>query len=392
MSGLMSVAVAQQKLLALATPGKISNWPFELVCGHILAADIVAKRTQPAADLSAMDGYAMRLADGPGPWTIIGESAAGAPFLGTLKAGQAVRISTGAKLPDGADAILVQEQTLRDGDQLSCLAGYTPSAQCVRAKGCDFQKGDVLAARGTRITPAIMGLIKLGGYTDAAIYGPPTVQIMSTGSELVPDAHGQIALPDSNGVMLTAMVQQAGGVSLPNIILGDDLDALIAAIFSHKDKTDIIVSTGGVSVGDHDLIVPALTSLGADIQLHKIAMRPGKPLLIAKLGDCVFLGLPGNPVSAFVTAQLFLLPLIRKIMGEPSPLPHMESAVLGQDLPANGPRDHYLRGVLQDGVATPMPDQDSSLMYVVAQANCLILHSANKGALFKGASVQILQI
>ncbi|MEN2786672.1 molybdopterin molybdotransferase MoeA [Sphingomonas qilianensis] len=388
---LLPVADAQARLFALAPAITTETVPLAAAVGRWAAADVLARRTQPASDLSAMDGYAIRYADRPGPFALIGESAAGRPFAGTMAAGETVRIFTGAAMPDGADSVLVQEEASREGDTIH-LTGDGPRRHGgnVRVQGLDFHDGDVLVAKGERLTPARLAVTAIGGHGVLPVARRLRVAIAATGDELVPAgrdlAPGQ--LPESNGLMLAAMLAALPVEVIDLGIIPDDL-AIMTAAFAGIDA-DILVTTGGASVGDHDLVRPALDAAGGSLDFWKIALRPGKPMMAGRLGGAVVLGLPGNPVSAFVTAQLFLLPLIAMMSGARDPLPTTIAAPLGEPLPANDHRTDYLRGELRDGQAFASTIQDSSMLRTLARATCLILRPPQAAAAQIGDSAEIL--
>lgn len=390
---LVPVAEAQARLFALADPVSTETLPIRQAAGRWAAADIAARRTQPVADLSAMDGYAIRFADLPGPWRVIGESAAGRPFAGTVATGEAVRIFTGAALPDGADTVLVQEEAAREGERLM-LGGEGPAhrGRNVRARGLDFHDGDRLIAAGERLTPARIAVAATGGQGSVPVRRAVRVALAATGDELVP-AGGPISgaqLPESNGVMLAAMLADLPVEIVDLGILPDRLDVLTEAFRSVE--ADLLVTTGGASVGDHDLVRPALLAAGGEIDFWRIALRPGKPMMAGRLGQTLVLGLPGNPVSAFVTATLFVRPLIAHLAGAADPLPVTTHALLGEDLPANGGRTDYLRARLEDGRAYASTIQDSSMLLTLARSTCLILRPAHAPAARAGESAEILVI
>jgi len=390
---LVPVAEAQARLFALADPVSTETLPIRQAAGRWAAADIAARRTQPVADLSAMDGYAIRFADLPGPWRVIGESAAGRPFAGTVATGEAVRIFTGAALPDGADTVLVQEEAAREGERLM-LGGEGPAhrGRNVRARGLDFHDGDRLIAAGERLTPARIAVAATGGQGSVPVRRAVRVALAATGDELVP-AGGPISgaqLPESNGVMLAAMLADLPVEIVDLGILPDRLDVLTEAFRSVE--ADLLVTTGGASVGDHDLVRPALLAAGGEIDFWRIALRPGKPMMAGRLGQALVLGLPGNPVSAFVTAALFVRPLIAHLAGAADPLPVTTHALLGEDLPANGGRTDYLRARLEDGRAYASTIQDSSMLLTLARSTCLILRPAHAPAARAGESAEILVI
>lgn len=391
---LIPVAEAQARLLAMAGPLPEAETPLGATCDRWTVRDIHARRSQSAADLSAMDGYAIRFADMPGPWRVIGESAAGARFAGSVGAGEATRIYTGAAMPDGADTVLVQEDAARDGNRLT-VTGDGPGSRGrhVRAAGSDFAEGQALIAAGTRLSARDVALAALGGHGRLALPRLPRVALLSTGSELVPPGAptGPDQLPASNAVMLQAMLGALPCAAEDRGIIVDDLDALTAAFVAARE-CDIVVTTGGASVGDHDLVKPALERAGGAIDFWKIAMRPGKPLICGRLGDAIFLGLPGNPVSAFVTATLFLLPLVRRMGGCPDPLPTRRKAVLARAMPAVGGRDDYVRGVIADGRAEPLRMQDSAATLALARADCLILRPTGSPEARIGDAVEVIGI
>jgi len=392
-SALISVADAQARLFALAPPLAHETAPIRQAAGRWAAADILAARTQPVRDLSAMDGYAIRFADLPGPFALIGESAAGAPFPGAVGAGETVRIFTGAAMPEGADTVLVQEEAARDGDRVA-LSGEGPAFQGrnVRRKGLDFSAGDLLIARGERLTPARIAVAATGGHGVLPVARRVRVAIVATGDELVPPgtALTDASLPESNGAMLAAQLADLPVDIVDLGILPDRLDT-IAATFAAVDA-DILVTTGGASVGDHDLVRPALEAAGGSLDFWRIALRPGKPMMAGRLRDTVVLGLPGNPVSAFVTAFLFLRPLIATMAGAADPFPRTATAILGEDLAANDHRQDYLRAMTRDGMVFPRRTQDSSMLLMLARADCLIVRAPGAPALGAGEPVEILPL
>lgn len=371
MSPLLSVAEAQARLNAKVRTVSAETVSLAGAAGRYVAADTAARRTQPAAHLSSMDGYAIRFVDLPGPWQLVGESAAGRPLGRALGAGEAARIFTGAVMPAGADTVLIQEEARRDGDSVH-LSGEGPTSvgSSVRHAGLDFAAGDIVLRRGDRITAARLALAAIAGLAQVEVARPIRVAIAATGDELAP-LGSSAGLPEANTPMLAA---QLAGLPVELVDLGilpDRSDALRDAFAGVR--ADLLVTTGGASVGDHDLVRPALEAAGGGVDFWRIALRPGKPLLAGTLGDAMFLGLPGNPVSAFVTAELFVKPLIRALSGAIDPLPHPVSARVAEPLPAGGPRTDYLRGrVGQDGVRVAAI-QDSSMLLTLARSNCLVI-------------------
>ena len=389
---LLPVGEAQARLLALARPLPIETLPLIDASARWAAEEVIARRTQPAADLSMMDGYAIRFADLPGPWRVIGESRAGMRLDRRVGKGEAARIFTGAPVPEGADAILVQEEASRDGDLLR-LAGEGPlrAGSSIRPRGSDFAEGARLFSNGDLLTPGRIAAAAVGGHGALAVRRRPRITLISTGDELVApgEAAEGVMLPASNGVMLRALIGAAAEVCDAGIV-PDRLDALVQA-FRTADA-DILVTTGGASVGDHDLVRPALAEAGAALDFWRIAMRPGKPLLAGKLGDTITLGLPGNPVSAFVTAQLFLLPLIAHLGGARAPIPQTERALLAAPLPAVGNRDDYIRATLSEGRVRPLSNQDSGAVSTLALADTLIVRPAGASPAPVGENVDILRL
>ena len=369
----ITLAEAQERLLARAEPLGAEDVPIADAIGRTLATDLPALRTQPAADLSAMDGYAMRADDSAGPWRIVGRSAAGHPYSGNLAPGEAVRISTGALMPADGGAVLLQEEAEREGDTLRLSPGGEPSLRHIRRTGFDFRSGDPLLTRGTSIGPAQLALAISGGHATLSVGRLPTVAVLDSGDELNADP-SQCAphqIPASNGAMLAAMAAPYARTVRRIGPVADDLDALLAAL-REAESADVLVTSGGASVGDHDLVRPALERWGASIDFWRVAMKPGKPVLVARRGRQWVLGLPGNPVSSYVTAFLFLLPLLRTMAGATKALPTLVEARLNSTLPAAGERQEFVRGLLDGGTVHPLGEQDSSALRSLAAANALI--------------------
>ncbi|TVV73111.1 gephyrin-like molybdotransferase Glp [Sphingomonas solaris] len=391
---LLPVAEAQARILALGRPVSVETVPLVAAAGRYAAEDVAALRTQPAADLSAMDGYALRFAELPGPFTVAGESAAGGGLGRALAPGEAARIFTGAPVPAGADVVLVQEEAARDGDRLTLNGEGPPRPGAhIRMAGNDFATGHVLIGAGARLTPARIGLAAVGGHGSLAVRRRVRVALISTGDELVPPgapATG-VLLPSSNAPMLAALLGALPVDVTDHGIVPDTLEALTAAFIRAADA-DIVVTTGGASVGDRDLVRPALAAAGATIDFWRIAMKPGKPLLAGSLGDTVMLGLPGNPVSAFVTATLFLLPLVRAMLGAALPLPVTTRATLGGPLPPTGQRAEYVRATTGPDGVTPLSQQDSAALAGLAMADALIARPPWAGAAAAGDRVEIVDI
>ncbi|MCX7282594.1 MAG: molybdopterin molybdotransferase MoeA [Novosphingobium sp.] len=387
----LPLAEAQARLLALAPALPVEHRAVGECLGHYLAEQLAARRTQPAAPLSAMDGYALRSSDLPGPWRVIGESAAGHPYEGTVGAGEAVRISTGAIVSGGADMVLIQEDTSREGEDLR-FTGELPSPleRHIRPAGMDFTAAAELMPAGTRIGPAQIALAIAGGHSHLPVRRPLKLVVIDSGDELVLPGHppGPHQLPASNGPMLCAMAASQP-VQVRHLgPIADDLQALAAALESAADA-DVIVTTGGASVGDHDLVRPALEAVGATLDFWRVGIKPGKPLLVARRGGQVVLGLPGNPASAFVTAFLFLLPLLRASAGAAVPLPPTITARLARPISKGGSRMEFLRGVWDGVEVTLDPLQDSGALSPLARANALIVREAWAEAKAAGTDVPV---
>ncbi len=397
MADLLPLEEAQARLLALRAPLEPVAVPLVAAAGRWLASDMQARLTHPPADVSAMDGWAIRFADLPGPFREAGEAAAGGAFARELGPGEAVRIFTGAPVPKGADTIVVQEEmALADGCLVLSGAGPDAPGRHVRRRGQDVAAGAPLARAGARIAPPLLGLLAAAGHAAIPVRRRPRVALLATGSELVPPgvvpAAGQIV--SSNGVMLAALAQTAGAEVRDCGIVPDDPAATSAAIRAAASGADVLVTIGGASVGVHDLVRPALLAQGGRIDFWRIALRPGKPLLAGQLGEALVLGLPGNPVSAFVCALLFLLPLLRHLGGDPEPLPRLRRGLAGADLAANGPRRTFLRARLGEEaglpVVTPAGVQDSAMLSVLAACDALLVRPEHAPAAARGSEVWFL--
>lgn len=375
MSDLLDVEEARNRLLNGLTRLPAEDVPLAQARARILAGDIIARHTQPPFNAAAMDGYAIGWADRRGPWQVVGTSAAGHGWSGALTAGQAVRIFTGAPLPAGADTIVVQEEVARDGDS-AVLNGEGPPnpGAHVRLARQDFATGDVLARAGDLLTAPRIGLIAAGGHGGVTCVRRPRVTLVATGDELVPPGvtPGPNQIINANNAMLAALFESVGAVVSDPGIIPDRPEALAAALAAAD--ADLIITIGGASVGDHDLVVPVLRELGATLDFWKIAMRPGKPMLAGRLGETRVIGLPGNPVSAFVCALLFVLPWLARCTGRPEALP-MARLPLARPLPANGTRRDHLRAHIVNGQAEPFAQQDSALLGRLAAAQLLIVRS-----------------
>jgi molybdopterin molybdotransferase len=368
--------------------------------GRILAADISSRLTQPPMAVSAMDGYAVKASDVstvPATLTQIGESAAGSGFDGKIETGQTTRIFTGAPVPEGADAIVIQEDTEVSGDQVT-MTESSPAGKFVRPSGLDFKEGETLLTAGTRLNSRNIALAAAMNVPWIKATRQPRVAILSTGDELV--LPGEPLGPDqiisSNSLGLAAMVRANGGVPI-NLGIAKDDPASLKGMLTSLSGADMLVTIGGASVGDHDLIKSVLGEEGLDITFSRVAMRPGKPLIFGKISGIPMLGLPGNPVSAGVTAALFLRPAINKMLGVADSSHRTETALLGRDLVENDKRQDYLRSTLSiadDGAltATPFDRQDSSMLARFAEAQCLVIRAPFAKALSAGKRVEIIRL
>ena len=385
----LPLAEAQQRLLSAVQPLPAETIAVEQAVGRYLAEPLVAARTQPAADLSAMDGYAVRADDLAGPWKVVGESAAGHPFSGSLQPGEAIRISTGALMPPGDGAVLLQENATREGEALALNGEGEPTARHIRRTGFDFREGDALLEAGARIGPAQLALALAAGRGEVAVHRLPSLAILDSGDELAadPTACAPHQIPASNGAMLAAMAAPHAASVLRLGPVPDRMDAMLAALDKAADA-DVIVTSGGASVGDHDLVRPALEQWGAQIDFWRVAVRPGKPLLVARKGRQWLVGLPGNPVSSYVTAFLFLLPLLRRLGGAADPLPRPLTVRLGADMPEVGNRTEFIRARLAEGALVPVHEQDSSALAALARAEVLIERPAGAPATTTGSLVR----
>jgi molybdopterin molybdotransferase len=394
---MISVEEARGRILAALQPLGSELVALSAALGRVLAEDVAARLTQPPAAVSAMDGYAVRGADLtriPARLRVVGQVAAGSAEPGTIGPGEAARIFTGAALPAGADTIVIQEDADREGDWVS-VREATATGTYVRRAGLDFAAGELGLARGRLLTARDIGLAAAMNWPWLRVTRRPRVAILATGDEVVmpgePIAPGQIV--SSNGLALAAFVTACGGEPLPLGVVGDDR-AAIAAMASAARGADLLVTTGGASVGEHDLVRAALGDQGFDLDFWKIAMRPGKPLLFGRLAGTPVLGLPGNPVSALVCAAIFLRPALERLLGLPGAAAAQTRARLGASLPANDRRQDYLRARLshEDGatIATPFPVQDSSMVSRLAWADCLIVRPPLDPPLPAGAMVEIL--
>src|ERR1700716_361950 len=398
----MPVADALAAILAGAEPLSEEMAALDTAFHRVLARDVAALRTQPPQAMSAMDGYAVRAADAAdltARLKVIGEGAAGRPFERTVVANEAVRIFTGGVVPEGADAVIIQEDTAIDGDHIT-ITEAAKAGRHIRPTGVDFREGDVLLAGGSRLSDRDLSLAAGMNYPELAVRRRPKVAVLATGDELVMPGTvpgpGQIVY--SNGYALRALARAEGAETIDLGIAADTVEATTEGIRRALDSgADILITTGGASVGDHDLVKQSLEAEGVAIAFRRIAMRPGKPMMHGRLGAMRVIGLPGNPVSSYVCGFLFLVPLIRKLSGRADIHHISEMALLGRDIAANDLREDYLRARLEvraDGVliATPVDHQDSSLLRNLATARALVIRAPFAPKAAAGSACDILRL
>jgi molybdopterin molybdotransferase len=399
---LIPVADALAAVLAGADPLPEEMVALDAAHHQVLAHDIAALRTQPPQAMSAMDGYAVRAIDAARAAVrlkVIGEIAAGRPFERAVGMGEAVRIFTGGVIPEGADAVVIQEDTVVEDGGITITEAAIPGRH-IRPAGVDFREGDVLLAGGRRLTDRDLSLAAGMNYPQLPVRRRPKVAILATGDELVMPGEtpgpGQIVY--SNGYALRALARDEGAETIDLGIAADTVEATTDGIRRARDfGADILVTTGGASVGDHDLVKRSLEAEGVAMTFWRIAMRPGKPMMHGRLGAMRVIGLPGNPVSSYVCGFLFLVPLIRKLSGRSVVHHPREAALLGRDVAANDLREDYLRARLEargDGalIATPVDHQDSSLLGNLAAARALVIRAPFAPAAAAGSACDILRL
>ncbi|MGR3371101.1 MAG: molybdopterin molybdotransferase MoeA [Sagittula sp.] len=388
---MISVAEALAQLFSLVRPMEIEEVPLVSASGRTLARAVSARRSQPPFPSSAMDGYAVTDAAPGMTLNVIGESAAGHRFDGTVAAGQAVRIFTGAPVPDGATRVVIQEDVTRDGDRIT-LGDRLNEGTNIRPAGTDFAENTRFDAPKT-LSPFDIALLASMNVDRVPVARKPQVALISTGDELV--MPGETPGPDqiivSNTFGLHALLSAHGAAPRILPIARDDRASLRHA-FSLIDDADLVITIGGASVGDHDLVAPVAEELGMERAFHKVAMRPGKPLMSGRLGETMMIGLPGNPVSAMVCGQVFVLPVIRAMLGLPAQAAPRRSAPLAEPLPANGGREHYMRAVLDEDGLRAETRQDSSLLSVLSGANALLVRPVDDPAREVGERVDYLPL
>ncbi len=373
---MISVSEALAHLFDLVEPLPSETVPLRQAAGRVLAHTVVAQRTQPPFAASAMDGYAVKSQEVERDcmFKVIGEAAAGHAWHGTVGPGQAVRIFTGAPLPDGTDCVIIQEDVARTGDLIT-VTGDTQGASHVRPAGGDFHAGDPLEAARILSAPDIALLASMN-ISEVPVVRRPVVALISTGDELV--MPGEVPGPDqiiaSNTFGLAAMLD-AHGASTRILPIARDTKPALKQIFDLSRGADLVVTIGGASVGDHDLVADVAAELGMEQSFYKIAMRPGKPLMAGRIGNTPMTGLPGNPVSAMVCGQLFLVPMVAKMLGLGEAPRTRLTASLAKPIGQNGPREHYMRATVKDGHITAFERQDSSLLSVLSSANALLVRS-----------------
>jgi molybdopterin molybdotransferase len=397
----MPVGDARERILAAFKPLPGETIALSETLGRVLAANVTARMTQPPFDGSAMDGYAVRALDietCPVELTVIGEAAAGGDISPSLKPGQAVRIFTGGVMPEGADTVVIQENVTRlDGNRIR-LEKSAEKGRNIRPRGQDFREGDTLITAGTCMGPRQIGLAAAANCAEINVRRCPRVGILATGDELRPAGSalkpGQIV--NSNSPAMAAFITANGGLPVDLGIAADTPEALRAAVAKAQD-IDLLVTLGGASVGDHDLVQRVLGEEGLKIDFWRIAIRPGKPLIFGNFKGTPMIGLPGNPVSVIVCALVFIIPALRRMAGlTPENVP-LDEAILGQALGQNDSRQHYIRASLQKNAAgqleaLPMASQDSAMLFLLAGADCLIMRAPNAPAAAAGDKVDIIPL
>ena len=390
---MISVDEALSHLFSLVAPLEAESAPLQDACGRVLAETVTARRDQPPFSASAMDGYAVQSSDAvPGArLSVIGEAAAGHGFAGGLSQGQAVRIFTGAPVPDGADRVVIQEDVAREGDTIT-LGNQLDDGPHIRRKGTDFSVGDAMKAP-RRLTPSDVALLAAMNIPRVMVARKPVVALISTGDELV--MPGEDPGPDqiiaSNTFGLKAMLEEMGATARLLPIARDNTASLETA-FDLAEGADLVVTIGGASVGDHDMVGDVAASLGMERSFYKVRMRPGKPLMAGRMGQAAMVGLPGNPVSAMVCGHVFLAPMIRVMLGLGAAPAPRRSARLAQDIDRGGPREHYMRATVADDTILAEDRQDSSLLSVLARANALMIRPPDDAPRAKGETIEYIPI
>jgi molybdopterin molybdotransferase len=399
---LMPVREALERVLAAAKPLPPELAPLAQAHGRVLTQDVVALVTQPPADVSAMDGYAVRAADVasvPARLKLVGEVAAGHPFSAVVGTGEAARIFTGGVLPPGTDTIVIQENTVAQGEAVIVMKPAAKGRH-VRVEGLDFARGALLLPTGRRLTDRDLALAAAMNHSSVQVHRRPKLGILATGDELVmpgsTPGFGEIVY--SNGFATMALARREGCEVADLGIVPDRLKETASAIRRARDLgTDVLVTSGGASVGDYDLVQKALAAEGLALSFWRVALRPGRPMMHGRLGAMHVLGLPGNPVSAYVCAVLFLVPLIRRLAGRADVAPNLDPALIGCDLPPNDEREDYLRATLApnpEGLpfAIPAKAQDSSMLTPLARADCLLVRPPHAPAASVGDKCSVIRL
>ena len=390
---MISVAEAKAALLSLIGPLETEWVALTEAHGRVLSQDLAARRRQPPFDASAMDGYALKSVEvAPGSsFAVIGEAAAGHRFEGRIGPGEALRIFTGGVLPEGADRVVIQEDVHREGSRITLAEGLD-TARHVRPAGADFEVGATIAAPLT-IRPADVALMAAMNIDRVPVTRRPTVAILPTGDELVQPGEepGPDQIVASNSYGLAAMMAELGARPRLLPIARDTLESLTFALDLARGA-ELLVTIGGASVGDHDLVAPAAARLGLEQSFYKVAMRPGKPLMAGRMGQTAMVGLPGNPVSAMVCGHVFLAPMVRRMLGLTQIEGQTQHLPLSAPAPENGPRMHYMRGVIEEGTVRVAERQDSSLLTVLSGANALVIRPPDDPARSPGDLVEVLPI
>lgn len=398
---LLPVAEAQQRIISSMPPLPGEQIPLSKGLGRVLAEDVRSRRTQPPEAVSAMDGYAVRAADVttlPATLEVIGSAPAGHAFKGTVGPGEAVRIFTGAPLPTGANTIVIQENTEKIDQTVRVVGGEAPTGRFVRPAGLDFLTGDTLLTSGTVLTARDIGLAAAMNVPWLMVRRKPRVSILATGDEIVMpgDPVGRNQIVSSNALSLAAFVLAQGGEPLDLGIAPDEKEGL-RSLASGASGSDILLTTGGASVGDHDLVQSVLGEIGLEVDFWRIAMRPGKPLMFGRIGNTYLIGLPGNPVSSLVCALIFVTPALRSMLGMKDIMPQPLTAILGNHLRANDEREDYLRATLSRSesgelVATPFDKQDSSMFATIVRSDALVIRAPFAAAAQPGDLVDIIPL
>lgn len=398
---LLPVAEALSRVMNACSPNETESVKLNDALGRVLAEDLPANFTQPAFNASSMDGYAVRFSDlrakSETALIVTGAAPAGHAFEGRVEPGQAVRIFTGAPVPEGADTVVMQENVDRNGDIAVIRENPPKPGHFIRPQGMDFKSGDILMRAGRRLGPREIGLAAAMNHAELKVYRRPVVAILATGDELV--MPGGEPRPDqiiaSNSFALDALIRGCGGEVLDLGLANDTRESLIEA--GEKAKSaDIIVTTGGASVGEHDLVISSFQELGLQVDFWKVAQRPGKPMIFGRLGESLFLGLPGNPVSSLVCAAVYLQPMISAMLGLPDGN-NIQNAVLGEGLPANDERQDFLRAKLSSNdngeiIATAFGRQDSAMLNILARADALLIRPPHAPKAKAGETVEIIRL